>query len=447
MTQRSRIVWFAALAFGFLFLDSVAFGQQSQSWRFPLSIATTQSGYPSPVVASTGSLAVGTYSITAKTSLQNLYSEREPSGKCFLVLLDANGNVISGSQLDETDVTLDETSNGADTASITLSSVYVVIASGPSNVGVHCMASKQSQFTNTVITATSLQGPPGPQGAAGPPGVPGAAGVTGPAGPQGPAGTTGSQGPPGAAGAIGPQGPAGAPGASGAQGPAGPQGPAGAQGPPGVSGSGTGGFSGIQEFTQSGTFTVPAGVTHLLIELWGAGGGGGGGLLGGEGCASQPIGGCGTFAIPGSQGHGGGGGSYTRAVVSVTPGMIYSIVIGTGGAGGAPAATGSAAADGSVGDTTEILDPSSNVLASAAGGGSPSGGANGAGGPNVIARNGNQATGSSGGAAAAGSILLPSSAGQGGCGGQGGPGFSNGSFNPPGMPGCQGGPGYALIVF
>lgn len=411
MTQHSRIVWFAVLAFGILFFDSAASGQQSQSWKFPVSMQTTQSGYPSPVAASTGPLAVGTYSITAKTSLQNLNSAREPSGKCFLVLLDANGNVISGSQLDETDVTLDETGNGADTASITLSTVYVVVAGGPSNVGVHCMASQKSQFTNTVITATSLQGPAGPQGAQGPPGAPGAAGAQG------------------------------ATGAQGMQGPAGPQ------GPPGNSGSGTGGFNGIQEFTQNGTLTVPAGVTHLLVELWGAGGGGGGGLLGAEGCAAQLIGGCNTFAIAGPQGHGGGGGSYTRAVVSVTPGMTYSIVIGTGGTGGAPADAGSGAADGSVGGATEILDPSSNVLASAVGGASPSGGVSGSGGPNFIMRNGNPASGSSGGNASAGSILLPGSAGQGGCGGQGGPGFSNGSFNPPGLAGCQGGQGYALIVF
>lgn len=98
MTRSSKIVWFGVLAFGILFLDSAAVAQQSQSWKFPLSIPTTQSGYPSPVVASTGPLAVGTYSITAKTSLQNLYSAREPSGKCYLVLLDANGNVIPDSQ-------------------------------------------------------------------------------------------------------------------------------------------------------------------------------------------------------------------------------------------------------------------------------------------------------------------------------------------------------------
>ena len=232
-----RILGVFAL-FACLFLDSAAFGQQSQSWKFPLSIPTTQSGFPSPVVASTGPLAVGTYSITAKTSLQNLYSAREPSGKCFLVLLDANGNVIPDSQLDETDVTLDQTSNGADTASITLSTVYVVTAGGPNNIGVHCNASQKSQFTNTVITATSLQGPPGPQGAAGPPGAPGqpatvqigqvmvgssglaAVGNVGtpnaavlnftiPQGPKGDTGPTGPQGFQGAQGIPGPQGPPG----------------------------------------------------------------------------------------------------------------------------------------------------------------------------------------------------------------------------------------------
>jgi hypothetical protein len=129
--------------FCILFLASTTFGQ-SQSWKFPLSIPTTQSGFPSPVVASTGPLTVGTYSIIAKTSLQNLYSSREPFGKCFLILLDLNGNVIPGTQLDETDVTLDETSNGADTASIVLSTVYVVPTGGPNNVGVHCTASQKS---------------------------------------------------------------------------------------------------------------------------------------------------------------------------------------------------------------------------------------------------------------------------------------------------------------
>ena len=254
MTQPTRILRFAVLAFGILFLHLPGFGQQSQSWKFPLSIPTTQSGYPSPVVASTGPLAVGTYSITAKTSLQNLYSAREPFGKCYLVLLDANGNVIPGAQLDETDVTLDETSNGADTASITLSTVYVVTAGGPNNVGVHCMASQKCQFTNTVITATSLQGPPGPQGQAGPPGAPGPVGATGPAGPAGPVGATGASGPQGAAGPQGLPGPAGADGAVGPQGPSGPTGP---QGPPGPASVASGISAVVTGYVAWGSCSVP----------------------------------------------------------------------------------------------------------------------------------------------------------------------------------------------
>ena len=32
---------------------------------------------------------------------------------------------------------------------------------------------------------------------------------------------------------------------------------------------------GIREFSDSTTWRVPAGVTHIIVELWGAGGGGG----------------------------------------------------------------------------------------------------------------------------------------------------------------------------
>ena len=52
----------------------------------------------------------------------------------------------------------------------------------------------------------------------------------------------------------------------------------GAQGPPGAQGpAGNGGLNGLQEFTASGSWTAPTGVTHVLIEAAGAGGGGGGG--------------------------------------------------------------------------------------------------------------------------------------------------------------------------
>ena len=34
------------------------------------------------------------------------------------------------------------------------------------------------------------------------------------------------------------------------------------------------GLNGVQNFTSSGTFTVPAGVTKVFAEVWGGGGGG-----------------------------------------------------------------------------------------------------------------------------------------------------------------------------
>ena len=70
-------------------------------------------------------------------------------------------------------------------------------------------------------------------------------------------------------------------------------------------------LSNYKNFTTyyfDGSFTVPAGVTKIAVELWGAGGGG-------NGDAS------------------GGGGGYIMAVLNVTPGAIATIDIGTGGTG------------------------------------------------------------------------------------------------------------------
>lgn len=111
----------------------------------------------------------------------------------------------------------------------------------------------------------SIQGPPGPAGAAGPQGdagPAGAAGAQGAQGVQGPAGAAGAAGPQGPAGADGAAGPAGAAGEDGAdglsayqlavaagfvgtveqwlaslEGPTGPAGPAGEQGPAGAAGA------------------------------------------------------------------------------------------------------------------------------------------------------------------------------------------------------------------
>lgn len=310
---------------------------------------------------------------------------------------------------------------------------------------------------NLVLTSAGAQGPQGPPGPAG------AAGPTGPQGPQGPAGANGAAGPQGTAGAqgaTGAQGPQGLPGPTGATGAAGSQGPAGAtgamgltgaQGPQGVPGpqgpAGTGGgLNGIQEFTHSGIFTVPPTVSSILVELWGAGGGGQGGNAGYEICTIQNFVQVCSDAI-GPSGGAGGGGSYSRAVIQVTPGATITVTIGQGGAGGAGGTddsncNASVPGYGSTGGSTTVADSSGNTLASAVGGGSPGGGV-GVPAQNVIVRNGG-----SGGAQNApglppsGSIPLPGSAGQGGIGGNGNTGCGYAGFQ-----GGTGQNGYALLTF
>lgn len=66
-----------------------------------------------------------------------------------------------------------------------------------------------------------------------------------------------------------------------------------------------------QTFNSGGTFVVPAGVTSITVEAWGGGGG-----------AGQQDDRCG----------GGGGGAYARSVIAVTPGQMYNVVVGAGGA-------------------------------------------------------------------------------------------------------------------
>ena len=81
---------------------------------------------------------------------------------------------------------------------------------------------------------------------------------------------------------------------------------------------------GIREFSDSTTWRVPAGVTHIIVELWGAGGGGGSGT-------SAIVGGT---QSAGGGGGGGGSGSYLRASLDVTPGETLTIRVGSAGAGG-----------------------------------------------------------------------------------------------------------------
>ncbi|HEX2921312.1 MAG TPA: DUF2341 domain-containing protein [Bacteroidales bacterium] len=69
------------------------------------------------------------------------------------------------------------------------------------------------------------------------------------------------------------------------------------------------------EFTSNGSFTVPQGVTTIIVECWGAGGAGGGNPSNADG------------------GGGGGGGAYARSALIVIPGTSYDIAVGAGGIG------------------------------------------------------------------------------------------------------------------
>jgi len=82
------------------------------------------------------------------------------------------------------------------------------------------------------------------------------------------------------------------------------------------------GFVNQQSFTSSGTWVCPAGIYRVKARAWGGGGGGGGGN---------------------STGAGGGasGGGYAEGTTPVTPGVSYTVTVGSGGAGGAGGATGS----------------------------------------------------------------------------------------------------------
>lgn len=78
---------------------------------------------------------------------------------------------------------------------------------------------------------------------------------------------------------------------------------------------------GTQTFTKDGTFTVPAGVTKILVTAFGAGGGGN--IVGGQ-----------------------GGSWILRKAFSVVPGTTIPITIGTGGTGKENRGTSTAGTDG-----------------------------------------------------------------------------------------------------
>jgi hypothetical protein len=71
------------------------------------------------------------------------------------------------------------------------------------------------------------------------------------------------------------------------------------------------------------TWTVPAGVTRIMVECWGGGGGGQRAI----GLNANPL-------FNNLSGIGGGAGGYASRSISVTPGQVLSIIVGSGGSYG-----------------------------------------------------------------------------------------------------------------
>jgi hypothetical protein len=311
--------------------------------------------------------------------------------------------------------------NGNDTGKVTPMSIvlpvgsYTVVVSVPNPSWSPDSRTVDVEPGNNDLSVTLLPtltvGPQGPKGDPGLPGLQGPPGPAGPAGPAGATGATGAAGPAGSAGSQGPAGPQGTKGDAGAPGPAGADGAAGAaatiqvgttmtvaagtpasvlnggtanaavlnflipQGPQGVKGDTgatgpAGGLVGRQEFQSSGTFFVPAGVTRLSVELYGAGGGG--------------------AIMVCNSGGGGGAGAYTSTILTIQDGQTLTINVGMVGAAGV-----STSRSGGNGGDTQVVDANNTMLAVAHGGtggqadsspcvSSPAGAAGGAPDPNAM---------------------------------------------------------------
>ena len=180
------------------------------------------------------------------------------------------------------------------------------------------------------------------------------------------------------------------------------------------------------------TFTVPAGVTSIVVKVWGAGGGGGG-------------------ADNGNGGAGGGGG-YAYAVISVTPGEVLDIVIGGGGTGGVVSGSGNGGAGGGGGPPMAGGGAGAGATATMGGGGGGGGyaavlrgatflviGAGGGGGGG--GGNGGTETGGAGGAGGGDNGVAGSNAPNSGAEGGGGGTQIAGGSGGSACGGCTGGVG------
>ena len=108
------------------------------------------------------------------------------------------------------------------------------------------------------------------------------------------------------------------------------------------------GLNSVQTFTASGTWTKPAGITKVIMEVQGAGGGGGG-------------------MSSGDRGGSGGAGGYAKKFLDVSSISTSTITIGAAGTGGA-AVSGSSGANGVAGGASSWADGTNTITGS---GGAP----------------------------------------------------------------------------
>lgn len=101
------------------------------------------------------------------------------------------------------------------------------------------------------------------------------------------------------------------------------------------------------------SWTVPAEVTQIIVEAWGAGGGGGGSRW---------------WSGDSTGGGGGAGGNYVKAVLLVVPGQVLNINVGAGGSGGAGGDGSTNAAFGVNGGPTQVTIPTASIIIKADGG-------------------------------------------------------------------------------
>jgi hypothetical protein len=195
----------------------------------------------------------------------------------------------------------------------------------------------------------------------------------------------------------------------------------------------TPGFSRRIAYAETGTFTVPLGVSLVRATVIGGGGGGGGSN--------------GTYAAAG-----GGAGGFASGTFAVTPGSQITVTVGAGGAGGAPDASGGTGGTSSFGGFCSANGGTGGQFLNAqstfggAGGQGSGGELAGFGGCGSDGQNGTTAIGGNGGAsmmggggrAATASAGITSSSINGQAPGSGGGGVYNSGGNATGGSGANG---------